>query len=155
VFVLLTALVSCGEPAIDLEIPERADGQSVLDQAGILEGSDVAETLDGLQDAGLDVVALTYETPQATCGEAYRAGGELIEAWDVDVAVVAVARPGEFTSTDDDRRRCIGVRPQDEATVSGSLRERIAEEIVVEPAGRNDWPEAFRAAIRALAEEAG
>ncbi len=145
-------LAGCGEPAVDLDLPAREPGQQVLDLAGILDAGAVGERLDALRAHGLDVVAVTYETAQSSCGEAFRAGGELVEAWDADVALVAVAAPGDFTATGDDRERCLGVRPRDDRAVPGDLRERIAEQIVPPLAAGNDWAGAFVAAADALAE---
>lgn len=154
----VAALTGCtGEPAVDVEIPARADGQQVADLAGILDGPGGLALLDRLNllgGTGLDVVVLTYETEQASCGEAFRAGGEFVQAWDADVAVVAVARPGDFTSTDEtSRERCLGVRPADERALS-EVREEIAEEIVPPIAATNDWPAAFVAAVDRIAEAA-
>ena len=152
---LLVAVVlfaGCGEPAVDVSLPPREQGQQVLDQAGILDGADIAERLEGLRDGGLDVVALTYESEQAGCGEAFRAGGEIVQLWDVDVAVVAVADPGDFAAEAAPRQRCLGVRPRDAELVPGGVRERIAEQLVPPIAARNDWTGAFSVAIDAIAE---
>ena len=142
---VLGVLAACGEPAVDVAIPPREADQQVLDLAEILS--------DDLQvDGGqLDVVVLTYETPQASCGEAYRAGRQLVQAWDADVAVVAVARPGDFAATGQERERCLGVQPRNDQLVSGGLREMIAEQIVPPLAADNDWDGAVRAAVDALA----
>ncbi|MBA2529853.1 MAG: hypothetical protein H0V19_07835 [Euzebyales bacterium] len=153
--VLAGLLLGCGEPPVDVAIPAREPGEHVLDQAGILAGSALPERLEALAADGLDVVALTYETEQAGCGEAFRAGGELTAAWDADVALVAVARPGDFEASGQARQRCLGVRPRDERAVPGALRQRIAEEIVPRFARRNDWRGAFEMAADVLAEEVG
>ena len=152
---LLVAVVlfaGCGEPAVDVSLPPREQGQQVLDQAGILDGADIAQRLEGLREGGLDVVALTYESEQAGCGEAFRAGGEIVRIWDVDVAVVAVAEPGDFVAEAAPRQRCLGVRPRDTELVPGGVRERIAEQLVPPIAARNDWTGAFLVAIDAIAE---
>ena len=148
---LLLALTACGEPDVDVSIPER-DGH-VLDLAGILQTDDLETRLEALRERGLDVVALTYETPQANCGEAFRAGLELVTDWSADVAVVAVARPGDFASTSDDRERCLGLRPLDDFDVGRGLREEIAEQLVPPIAADNQWDQAFDVAITRLADE--
>ncbi|MDQ3709936.1 MAG: hypothetical protein M3387_11655 [Actinomycetota bacterium] len=151
--VLASLLIAgCGEPAVDVSLPPREEGQQVLDQAGILNGPDIARRLEGLRDGGLDVVVLTYESEQAGCGEAFRAGGEIVRIWDVDVAVVAVAEPGDFAAEAAPRQRCLGVRPRDTELVPGGVRERIAEQLVPPIAARNDWTGAFLVAIDAIAE---
>ncbi|CAN5829201.1 MAG: hypothetical protein M3R09_01790 [Actinomycetota bacterium] len=145
-------LAGCGEPAVDVRLSPREEGQQVLDQAGILNGPDIARRLEGLREGGLDVVALTYESEQAGCGEAFRAGGEIVRIWDADVAVVAVAEPGDFTAEADPRQRCLGVRPRNAELVPGGVRERIAEQLVPPIAARNEWTDAFLVAIDAIAE---
>ncbi|MDQ3537976.1 MAG: hypothetical protein M3415_04145 [Actinomycetota bacterium] len=145
-------LAGCGEPAVDVRLPPREEGQQVLDLAEILEGSGIVRRLEALRDNGLDVVALTYESEQAGCGEAFRAGGKIVREWNVDVAVVAVAEPGDFAAEADGRQRCLGVRPRDAELVSGGVRERIAEQLVPPLAGRNDWTGAFGVAIDTIAE---
>lgn len=142
-------LVAC-EPAVDLEIPERAAGQVLLDQAGILDPR-VEERLRAAGEGGRDVVALTYETEQATRGEATRAGRALLEAWDADIALVAVARPGDFASTDPDRReRVFGLEAADTYAVPRDLREQIVETLAPPIAGDNDWPGVFLLAVDEL-----
>lgn len=144
------ALTACGEPEVDVVLPEREDGQHVADLAEILD-DEVAATVALVEEMeDLDIAVLTYETPQASCGEAFRAGNELVDAWDADVAVVLVARPGDFTSTDDNRERCLGVQPRDDDLVDGDLREQIAEEIVPPLAAGNDWDGAVLAAVSAM-----
>jgi len=154
--VAVAVLAGCGgEPEVDLDLPARAEGQQVADLAGILEGSDIADRLEQLRAEGLDVVAVTYETEQASCGEAYRAGSEVVRAWDADIAVVAVARPGDFTSTETaSRERCLGVQPASEGVLSGDVREEIAEGLVPPLAADNDWVGAFRVAVDRIAEAA-
>lgn len=150
----LLVLAACGEPAVDLSVPARDPGQHVLDAAGILEGTAVAERLAALEDAGLDVVAVTYETPRAGLGEGRRAGQLLIEEWGADIALVAVADPGDFTSTDvEARRRFFGLEPSDTVVVPRSLRERIAEERAPPLAEANDWPGVFTMAIDEIEQE--
>jgi len=152
---LLAGLVAaaCGEPAVDVQIPQREGQTHVLDAAGILTGGDLEERLAAVAAQGLDVVVVAYETSQANCGEAFRAGGEIVTAWDADIAVVAVARPGDFASTRTDRERCLGIRPRDEFAVPRGLREEIVEELVPPLAAENRWDEAFAAAVDRLAED--
>lgn len=148
---LCALLAACGEPPIGIDIPDRADGQQVLDTAGILDGDEMEEALDTVRsNRDLDIVALAYETEAANCGEAFRAGGALLEAWDADIAVVAVARLGDFRSTGEDRRRCLGIRPRNEFAVPGSVREEIVEVRVPPLARENDWQAAFGVAVDGL-----
>ncbi len=151
-FVLLVA--ACGEPAVDVALPARGDGQRVADLAGILDAGALEEQLAAASDAtGLDIVALTFETPQASCGEAFRAGGAVVGAWEADIAVVAVARPGDFAAADEPRERCVGLRPADDYALPRALREDIAEVLVPPIAARNDWDGVFDAAVSRLAED--
>lgn len=147
--VLLTA---CGEPPADVAIPPRATGDHVVEKAGILDAQALESRLAEIADSGMDIVALTYETQEATCGEAFRAAREFVGIWEADVALVAVARPGDFTSDDPGRQRCFGVQPRDDRGISGALRERIAEELVPPRASANDWDGAFRVAVDALVD---
>ena len=150
-FLLLAVLaVGCGEPPIDVDIPARAAGASIEDQAGILDTEALDAAIAQAADEGLDVVALTYETDQAGCGEAYRAATEFVAAWEADVAIVAVAEPGDFTSDAEDRQRCVGIQPREQRGLPADLRERIAEEIIPPIAARNDWTGVFNAAIEAV-----
>lgn len=146
-------LVSCGEPPVDVSFPEREADQHVLDQAGILDADALESRLAEVAADGSDIVALTYETEQASCGEAFRAAREFVRTWDADIALVAVARPGDFTSDDEQRQRCLGVQPLDDRAIPGSLRERIAEELVPPKAAANDWDAAFEVAVDALVEQ--
>ena len=153
--VLLAALLAaCGEPEPDLSPPERAAGEQVLDEAGVLDAT-IGERLAELRDdTGYDVVALAYEDDRATLGQADRAGRLLLDAWDADIVLVAVAFPGDFDNPDpDDRQRFFGVTATDRFTVTRDLRERIVDEAVPDPAARNDWPAAFHVAIDELAAE--
>jgi uncharacterized membrane protein YgcG len=151
--VLLVALTGCGEPEIVAEIPPRPEGQHVSDQAGILAAGALEARLAQVAEAGPDIVVLTYETEQFSCGEAFRAGKDFVETWAADIAVVAIAKPGDFTSDDDDRQRCLGVQPRDDRSVPGDLRERIAEELVPPQTAENDWDGAVLTAVDALADQ--
>ncbi len=144
----LALLAGC-EPAVDLAVPAREPGQVVLDQAGILD-ADVEQRLRAFGEQGLDVVALTYESEQAGRGEANRAGRLLLGAWDADIALVAVARPGDFTSAAEDRERFFGLEAADSYDVSRGLREQIVETLVPPIAGENDWSQAFTVALDEL-----
>lgn len=146
-------LVACGEPPVDLALPERPAGEHVLDEAGILDKGQLHDRLLQLEANGLDVVALTFETEQASCGEAFRAGTLFVQRWEADIAVVAVAEPGDFASTDESRVRCLGVQPRDTRAVPADVREQIAEELVPPFAAENDWTGAFSVAIDRLAEQ--
>lgn len=149
---LAVLLAACGEPAPDLTIPERDGDAHVADQAGILDAAALESKLAEVADQGTDVVALTYETEQAGCGEAFRAAQQFVRSWGADVALVAVARPGDFDSQAEDRQRCLGVQPRDDRALPADLRERIAEELVPPKAARNDWDAAFGVAVDALTE---
>lgn len=150
------AVAGCGEPTVDLDVPRRAAGDHLLDAAGLLEGTDVAERLASLRERGVDVVAVTYETQRASLGEGSRAGRLLLERWDADIALVAVAAPGDFTNPDESRRsRYFGVESADRFVLPRALRERIAEERAPPLAAGNDWPAVFAMAIDELERELG
>ena len=152
---------ACGEPPLAIELPARERGAHVADLAGVLDAGAVDERLAALEgDTGIDVVALVYEAEAANCGEAFRAGGALVEAWDADVAVVAVARPGGFDVEDAGRERCLGVRPRSERLVPPAVREEIAEELLPPLARERRWDDAVlvaaeRAAAAAASEADG
>lgn len=146
-------VAACGEPPISVDLPQRDDGQHVADLAGVFDDTQARDLQGRLRAAaadGTDIVALTYEAEGATCGEAYRAATQFVRAWEADIALVAVARPGDFTATAQQRRRCLGVQPRDDRAVPGDLREQIAEEIVPPLTQDNDWNGAFVAAVEAL-----
>ncbi len=152
-----TLLAACGEPPVELEIPAREDGQRVLDPARILD-EDVAAAAQRVTDAtGLDTVALAFTSEEAGRGEATRGARALVAAWDVDLVLVAVARPDDFSSTvtargPDQRQRFLGLEPADTYEVPGGLREEVIGE-VTPLAEENRWPEAFVAALDRLASE--
>ncbi len=153
--VLVVALLSlmsvaCGEEEPDLSVPDREEGQVVLDEVGLLDEA-VADALTSVD--GYDVVAVVYETSQANAGEAHRAGGLVLDAWDADIALVAVAVPGDFESTEEDRRRFAGIRPDDPRAVPGSVIDAINDEILPVYASDNDWHGAFVSSAELLAEE--
>lgn len=149
----LAVLTGCGEPAIDVDLPQRAGDERVADLAGILDADALEARLAEAAQDGMDIVALTYETEQAGCGEAYRAAQEFVAAWEADVALVAVARPGDFTSEEEERERCFGLQPAAGNDVAGGLRELIAEELVPEESADNDWNGAFGVAVDALMDQ--
>ena len=156
--VLAAALfvAACGEPAPDIALPERSGDAHVADEAGVFDAqqrSDLEDHLAQIAAGGLDIAALTYETEQANCGEAYRAAKRFVQAWDADVALVAVAAPGDFDATEEARKRCLGVQPRDERAIPGALREQIAETLVPPKAADNDWYGAFVVAADALASQ--
>lgn len=152
VVVVLLAVVAaaCGEQEPDIDVPAREQGQVVLDLADVLD-DEVDRALRAFEDT--DVVAITYETPQANAGEAFRAGQRVLEEWDADVVLVAVAEPGDFTSETDDRRRFFGATPADVRAVSADLREELADVVVPVHTVDNEWSTAFVAAAERLAEE--
>lgn len=150
----LLLVAGCGEPAVDLDPPAREPGEHVLDEAGLLEGSDVASRLATLAENGLDVVAVTYETPRAGLGENRRAGQLMVAEWGADIALVAVAAPGDFTGTDTETRsRFFGLESADQFAVPRGLRERIAEELAPPLAAENDWHAVFSMAIDEIERE--
>ena len=156
VLLLLFLLAACGEPPIDVTLPERRPGEHVVDQAGVFsddQRTDLHQRLSQLAESGTDIVALTFETEAANCGEAYRAAKRFVQSWEADIAVVAVAAPGDFTATGGNRKRCLGVQPRNDRAVPGALREQIAEELVPPKAAENDWAGAFDVAVDALDEQ--
>lgn len=153
----LALVTACGEPPVPLEVPERNFDQVVLDTARIL-----AEDYRGLQVAlgelrhqGWDPVLVTFEAEGANMGMADRAGRKVIEAWGADLAIVAVAEPGDFDSEAEDRERFFGLFARNVRDIPRGLRERIVEQLVPPIAARNDWTEAFRVAVTELARGLG
>lgn len=146
---------ACGEPPLAIEVPARSGGRHVADLAGVLDADAVGARLRDLRDAtGIDVVALLYEADDANCGEAFRAGGAIVEAWDADVAVVAVARPGGFEVADAGRERCVGVRARTERLVPAAVREEVAEELLPPLAREGRWDDVVVVAAERAAEAA-
>ena len=147
-------LGGCGEPDVDLEPAERTAGEHLLDEVGVVDDAVDARLADLSAETGFDVIALAYEDERASLGQADRAGRELLEAWDADIVLVAVAFPGHFEEPDPDaRQRFFGVTATDRFAVGRDLRERIVEDAVPGPAADNDWTGAFMAAIAVLDEE--
>jgi hypothetical protein len=147
-------LTACGEPEVELAPPARAAGAHVLDEAGVVDASVDERLAELAAERGYDVVALAYEDDRASLGQADRAGRLVLEEWDADIVLVAVAHPGDFDNPDPDaRRRYFGVTATDRFTVTRGLRERIVEEAVPGPAADNDWSAAFHAAVDELATD--
>lgn len=155
VALLAVLAAGCGEPPVALDVPARGDGQTVLDRAGILDEAALAPVLAAVAP-GSDVVAVTYETAQASAGEAARAGQLVVREWGADIVLVAVAVPGDFTSTADDptregsRQRFFGIEPADRYAVAGGLREEVVEGTVPPVAATNEWQRVFVTAAEEL-----
>lgn len=153
----LALVTACGEPAVPLQVPERSFDQVLLDNAGILaedyRGLEVA--LGELRHQGWDPVLVTFEAEGANMGMADRAGRKVIDAWGADLAIVAVAEPGDFDSEAQDRKRFFGLFARNVREIPRGLRERVVEQLIPPIAGRNDWTEAFRVAVTELAEGLG
>lgn len=138
--VVTLLLGGCGEPPLAVEIPPR-DGH-IADMAGILD----VEALEGrledyAADDGVDIVALTYIAEDANAGEAFRAGRAFVDAWDADVALVAVAAPGAFT--DPQQEAFVGLQPLDDFAVGRGTREEITEQLWPELILERRWDEVF------------
>ena len=148
---------ACGEPPVPLEVPARALGQSMLDLADVIDEDDAAliAALGELRDLGWDPVLVAFAADAANMGMADRAGRKVLDAWDADLALVAVAEPGHFTRQDIDRARFFGLFARDVREVPRGVRERVVEELVPPVAARNDWTAAFALALRELAEALG
>ena len=93
-------------------------------------------------------MALTYTVEGANCGEAFRAGREFVQAWEADVAVVAVAEPGDFDDADGDR--CVGLAPLDDFELGRGTREEVSEVIWPPLIDDNAWGEIFDVAADEL-----
>lgn len=150
-------LAACGEPAVPLAVPERRFDQVVLDDARILNESELAlaRPLAELRHLGWDPVLVTFEAQGANMGMADRAGRKVIDAWGADLALVAVAEPGDFDSEDPDRERYFGLFARNVRDVPRGLRERIVEQLVPPVAARNDWDGVFALAVRELTQHLG
>lgn len=149
-------LAACGEPPVPLEVPERRFDQVVLDTAGIVDTDDaLLRALGDLRHHGWDPVLVTFEAEGANMGMADRAGRKVIDAWGADLAIVAVAEPGDFTSSEPDRERFFGLFARDVRDVPRHLRERIVEQEIPPIARTNDWTRAFTVAVAALADGLG
>lgn len=152
----LALLTACGgEPAVHLDVPDREQGRRVLDLAGVLDDAVADSALRRLEAAGHDVVLVTWESEDAGMGTADRLGRKVLDAWEADIALVAVAAPGDFDSREAGRERYFGLFAREVRAVPAGLRERIAEELVPPIAARNDWTLAFDTAARALADGLG
>lgn len=158
--VLVVMLIAaCGEPAVDVDIPDRGEGQRLFDEPGVVDEAAVADALDQASaDSGLDVVGMVFEDDHINAGQADRGGRELLDAWDADVVLVAVAAPGDFDSADDERERFFGVYASDRFEIPRSLREEIIDEYMTPYAQDNAWTEGFVTSADALrdgVEESG
>lgn len=134
---LALTLTACGEPPLAIDLPAR-DGH-VTDLAGILDAEAIEAALADYAADGVDIVVLTYTTEGANCGEAFRAGREVVAAWDADVAMVAVAEPDGFA--DVDAERCAGVQPRDDFALGRGTREEITEVLWPPLIEDNAWSE--------------
>jgi hypothetical protein len=153
VLLLCLASTACGEPPVAFDPPPRGPGQQLLDDAQILDAA-IEERLREVSTAtGSDVVGLTFTDERTSMGQADRGGKLLLDAWDADVVLVAVAAPGDFTSVEPDRRRFFGVFAADRFSVSRDLRERIIFDRVQLLAAENEWIPAFSAALDELEAE--
>lgn len=140
---LVLALAAC-EPAVALEVPSRSADQRLLDVPGATDATAVSAALDAAAEAsGLDVVGLVFEDDRASLGQADRGGRQLLRAWDADVVLVAVARPGDFGSQAAERARYFGVYAEDRFEVPRGLREEAIFSHAQLPAASNDWTTAF------------
>ncbi|HWH33293.1 MAG TPA: hypothetical protein VNU01_11550 [Egibacteraceae bacterium] len=155
VAVLALALGACGEPEVPLQVPPRGADDVVIDDARILDVDALARDLYAFRHQGWDPVLVTFEAEGASMGMADRAGRKVIEAWGADLAIVAVAEPGDFRATGSERRRFFGLFARDVREVPRDVRERIVEELVPPIAARNDWTEAFHVAVTELAGALG
>jgi hypothetical protein len=150
---LIMLLTACGEPPVALDVPPRGPDQHILDTVGVVDAALEADLRALSASSGLDVVALAFEDKRTSLGQADRGGKLLLREWDADIVLVAVAAPGDFGSTEADRRRFFGVFASDRFAVSRSLRERIIFERVQLLAADNAWADAFAAAADELATE--
>lgn len=151
--VLIAFAMTLREPSVDVELPAR-DGQHLHDAAGVVDAEVVEQRLAALERSeGIDAVAVVWEDEQASLGQAARGATQILDAWQADVALSAVAHPGAFTDQQAGRR-FFGVEG-DRFEVGSGLRERIVEDVVPGPAGENDWTAALLAAIDEIEAELG
>lgn len=139
------------EPTVGFTPPERGEGQHVHDPAGVLDPAVEERLADLAARADVDAVAVAWTDEQASLGQAARGAEQMLDAWQADVALSAVAAPGAFADAGAGPR-FFGVEG-DRLQVTRGLRERIVEDTVPAPAGRNDWTAAFIAAADELAAE--
>ena len=144
-----------GEPPVPLEVPQRGANQVFLDRAGILDEGQLAPLVNEFRHRGWDPVLVTFETEDASLGMADRAGRKVIEAWGADLAIVAVAAPGDFDSDAPDRRRYFGLFARNVRDIPRAARERIVEELIPPIAAANRWDDVFATAVRELGHELG
>lgn len=154
---VMALMTACGEPAVPLEVPQRDFDQVVLDTARILDEEDreLQVALGELRHQGWDPVLVTFQAEGANMGMADRAGRKVIDAWGADLAIVAVAEPGDFDSEAEDRERFFGLFARNVRDIPRGLRERIVEELIPPVARGNDWMEVFKVAVTELAEGLG
>lgn len=152
--VLVAFALTLREPTVGVEPPPREAGQHVHDAAGVLDVEVVEQRLAQLEESsGIDAVAIVWEDEQASLGQAARGARLLLDTWEADVALSAVAEPDAFTDQHAGRR-FFGVEG-DRVEVSSGLRERIVEDVVPAPAGANDWTTAFVVAADEIEAEVG
>lgn len=151
--VLAALALQLREPEVAFDPPERPAGAHVHDPAGAVDDEAVEQRLAELADAsGVDAVVVVWEDDQSSRGQAARGAQRILEAWQADVALSAVAMPGAF---DDPQagERYFGVEG-DRFTVSADLRERIVAEVEqARPASSQAWTDAFLAVIDVLAAD--
>lgn len=151
--VVVAFALTLREPSVGVELPAR-DGQHLHDAAGVVDADAVEQRLAALERSeGVDAVAVVWEDEQASLGQAARGATQILDAWQADVALSAVAHPGAFTDQQAGRR-FFGVEG-DRFEVGSGLRERIVEDVVPAPAGENDWTAALLAAIDEIEAELG
>lgn len=151
--VVVAFAMTLREPSVGVELPAR-EGQHLHDAAGVVDADAVEQRLAALERReGIDAVAVVWEDQEASLGQAARGATQILDAWQADVALSAVAHPGAFTDQQAGRR-FFGVEG-DRLEVGSGLRERIVEDVVPEPAGDNDWTAALLAAIDEIEAELG
>ncbi len=151
--VLVLLLAGCGEPPVAYDPPPRAADQQLLDTVGLLDAATEDRLREVSEATGFDVVGLAFDDERASLGQADRGGKLLLDDWDADVVLVAVAQPGDFVSEEAERSRYFGVFATDRFAVSREVRERIIFDRVQLLAADNEWVAAFAAAIDELETE--